>query len=653
MQLVDLPARVVQLRPHHRRARGARLLVEHVEQARPHPIAAQDAIERAQGRPIRRVVIERDLVGGERVVAPPELALVDAPDAVVQRRLLLGRIGERELLAVAGDDVEPAPGAIVQPPDRAQRRLVRRLEREHAPVRGERLLFLAELRLEHAPEAVQRRDLIVLLGELRHQLLEDVDERLPALRLIERGGEQDERRQIGRVDGERVAVGLRRLVGVGHALAPQPPDLALVEADQLRIGDGLRLPLVDGDDVAPALFAPIERVERGEGGAMAGHEIEAALVERDRVRLIAEAPLDEIGDVEVARRAPLGIADALGLAQIHVGQIAPALGGAVERAERLQRRHVRRHRLERRAIGGDGVVEAAEVRLVDLADAVVQIGALLGILDERQLGHVDVDELAPARVRLEHGGELAQRRRLVGRGHRRAAIGADGVLGVAEALPVEIAGALAQAALRARIVDEIGLGHEHARQLAPVLLQQRQRRQRRRRRQVGHVVVERDLVGGARGGALIEHDLLDLPGAVAQHRAEDDVAGGVGHRRQRGHELLPVALGEVELGERFEHGHVGRVDLARFLERDARVRQVAGDELLDGGDVDEQRHALVRIADERQLRAAELERALPALRDGGVAAREQGDPALAHQARCRGAAARRRAARPPPSTGRP
>ena len=154
----------------------------------------------------------------------------------------------------------------------------------------------------------------------------------------------------------------------------------------------------------------------------------------------------------------------------------------------------------------------------------VQIGALLEIFDERQLRHVDVDELAPARVRLEDRGELAQRRRLVGRGERGAAIGGDRVLGVAEALPVQVAGALAQAAHGARIVDEVGFGDEHARQLAPVLLQKRERRQRRRRGQVRQVVVERDLVGGARGGALVEHDLLDLPRAVTQHRAEDDVA---------------------------------------------------------------------------------------------------------------------------------
>ena len=169
------------------------------------------------------------------------------------------------------------------------------------------------------------------------------------------------------------------------------------------------------------------------------------------------------------------------------------------------------------------------MHLVHFADAMVQVGALLQILDQRQLGQVDVDELAPARVRLEDGGELAQRRRFVGRGHRSAAIGADGVLGVAEALPVEVAGALAQAALRARIVDQIGLGDEHARQLAQSSCISASDDSDAA---AGRFVMSSlsAIVGGARRGALVEHDLFNLPGAVAQHRAESDVGGGVGHR---------------------------------------------------------------------------------------------------------------------------
>jgi len=95
---------------------------------------------------------------------------------------------------------------------------------------------------------------------------------------------------------------------VGHALAPQPRDLLLVEADELGIAHRQRLPFVDADDVAPALLATVELIERDEGGAMPGHEVEAAFVERDRVRLIAEARIDfstfngPVGDLAEIKR---------------------------------------------------------------------------------------------------------------------------------------------------------------------------------------------------------------------------------------------------------------------------------------------------------------------------------------------------------------
>ena len=520
---------------------------------------------------------------------------------------------------------------MVQPRQRAQRGLVVRVELEHALVHGERVVGPLEVDLEHGGEALLDGDLVDVVAQHLGLLIEGAGERLPLLGRLEHARHQEQRPQIALLDAPHVDEGGRRLVRVGHALRPQPRRLLAQEAVQRAIGRVRRLLLVEAHQLGPLLGATVEPIEREEGEAMAGRQLVGALVEAHRLVAIAEAPLEQLGDLDEVIGAPLVVLDLLGFAQLHLRQLGPARAGAEERVERLQRRQVQRVDVERRRVGDLGGVEVAELGPLRLGDAEVQIGARHRVVRDHELAVVDVDELAPAPGRLEHRRQAAQRRRLRRRRLRRLVVGGERALGVVQLLPQEVASALAQPPHRLRVGDQRRLGQERARQLVPILVEQAERLQRQRRGDVARIVGERQLVRGARRGAQVEPHVLDDAGVVPHHAAVLHVDGGVGERDDDGEQVLPAAPDDVQLGERLDHRGRRRVELARLLERLQRGGAVAVVDHLERGDLDEQRHALARLADLVDLLARRLERLVEVARLPGAPPPDGRDPALARQ----------------------
>ena len=190
--------------------------------------------------------------------------------------------------------------------------------------------------------------------------------------------------------------------------------LVLVRAEDVRKGVGQMVPTAfDGRREARGLLAGllVERVF-----------LDGADVDLERCGGVDELLFVELGDPIVRREALLGTALAvLGRLRRRVGQLGlvdvtellPVPGGTVERLEnladfdllrptreegleRLQRLGVLGRRVQHVAIRRDGLIEVAELRLMHLSEAVLQLEDLVGRLPDLRLASEDGGKVRPA-----------------------------------------------------------------------------------------------------------------------------------------------------------------------------------------------------------------------------------------------------------------
>ena len=106
--------------------------------------------------------------------------------------------------------------------------------------------------------------------------------------------------------------------------------------------------------------------------------------------------------------------------------------GREERLERLERRRVLGRGADDLAVGGDRLVEVVEARLVDLAEAVLELEDLVRRLADLGFAREDLRELAPALGLREEPIERADRGLVLGVDLEHAAVARDGALDVLE-----------------------------------------------------------------------------------------------------------------------------------------------------------------------------------------------------------------------------
>ena len=102
--------------------------------------------------------------------------------------------------------------------------------------------------------------------------------------------------------------------------------------------------------VLPALLLRVQALEALERLHVVRVFVEHAPVLLDRLRLVADAILVGLGQLELGGEQLLRLVDRLHLALEHVDQVDPLGAIAVDALERLERVELRRHRLERLAV---------------------------------------------------------------------------------------------------------------------------------------------------------------------------------------------------------------------------------------------------------------------------------------------------------------
>ena len=430
-------------------------------------------------------------------------------------------------------------------------------------------------------------------------------------------------------------LGLERAGLVAEPVLAQPHDLG--EGAQLRrlvIGPlglpqrQLGEPLVlcrGGVDRAQDVGggdAQIEIVERGlDGGERLGvlgfrlqHECPA--IERlDRPR---ERTGEQLGDLDVQCELLVAMGER-GLPLADIDQVGMTLGGAVEARELDERTGVLAVAIEDLEPCADRLVALVELALVDLGDAREQRDVLLVVRDV-DLAAEDVDQVAPARGRLEQTLERVQRAgiaRLIG---EHVAPGGDRGLLVAQPLLLELRHAGEQRAPLAGILGPLRLPARDAAQLRPALLLLVEACERRAgapdRRRRGRIGLEQPLIRGDRvrcipGAALrvvVRRELGEQRGAgagVVLGRRGDgrlERRGGLGPALERLREPGELHAGALVRGLEPQHLEPG-------VERVARAGELG---LLEHGDPREQLDGL-GPTDERALRTQHGREVLPQL----------------------------------------
>lgn len=156
-----------------------------------------------------------------------------------------------------------------------------------------------------------------------------------------------EGRQVARVDGKNLFVGLDGAIVVAQPILPELADLQLQLDGRIRVVDDLRLLGQHFDQSIPGLQAPVQPLERVDGVDAPLVGVQRALIGVDGLGGVAQLRLVRVRqrqqDVDLGRRLVL----AVGVARQRRGEVGPVLLLAVEVLQRLQRADVRGVQLQR------------------------------------------------------------------------------------------------------------------------------------------------------------------------------------------------------------------------------------------------------------------------------------------------------------------
>ncbi len=347
-------------------------------------LAARE-LTHAEAEALLHVAVE-DLVDDRLVrvedLSPAEGGLAEA----------LHRLDPRGDLALARGELEPAEG-VAEGARRVGERALGGAERGLQRLQAlARVLGRLDLDLEHAEEPL---GVPVGLVE-RAQRLGGV---APCFGHVEQRLERGAAALARRIEAERLPVRVERagevlLVQAAHVAEAREEAEAILGLVGEREVDLQRL-----FEVAPARVLFVEGLERRERGALRPELVEHRAPPGDGLGDVPDLVGERLGGLDQGA-APLGLGGLGLLARVeHGDEIAPRRGALVEALQRGERRHVRRIVGEARAPGDDGLVRVLEHRLVEAADALVELAALLHVgleldLDAEVLGEGVVAALA-------------------------------------------------------------------------------------------------------------------------------------------------------------------------------------------------------------------------------------------------------------------
>ena len=160
-----------------------------------------------------------------------------------------------------------------------------------------RQVGLEELLLLEVGELEQHLDALALGLDHVELLLEHLDQLRPLLERSVDALEAAQREQVGRVDLEHLAVGLRRLVQIAERRLVETAHAQLVRGDLLRLGERPDLGREDTDQLGMVALLVVDAFERLERRQVQRIDLERALVERDAVLRLAHVAFQELAEI--------------------------------------------------------------------------------------------------------------------------------------------------------------------------------------------------------------------------------------------------------------------------------------------------------------------------------------------------------------------
>ena len=286
------------------------------------------------------------------------------------------------MLAVGVDQRVPLALGAVEALEVAVDAALLLVDHEHVLQALDGPLGLAELLLPDLRHALVEAHALGLGRGHLQLVLEDLEVRLHAAGLLVELLQRLERRQVLRVDGQDLVVGLDGALVVAQPRLPQLADLQAQLDRQLDVVDDLRLLGQHVDQAVPGLGAAVQAFERVDGAHAALVAAQRPLVGGRRLRGVGQLDLVGVGQRQAGSRpcarvscSQLGV---LGQDRRPVPSTAALAVEVLQRRQRADVLGVERQRLLRR---GDGVVDVVERRVVPARDLDPQIRRLLRVGD--------------------------------------------------------------------------------------------------------------------------------------------------------------------------------------------------------------------------------------------------------------------------------
>jgi hypothetical protein len=389
--LAQLPQTELQLGRGRAVRRQLQLPLQGARQVLPalrHPV---EAVERAQRGHLLGRLLEDVAVEGDGLVWVADLLLVQGGQLEADLALLLGGVGQGQLLVVDGQQVGVALGGDVQPLQRQHRVLVVGVQLEDGPVAGDGRLGVSELVLVGAGQGGQERQRRprILGRHVPHRRLVGLHQRRPAVGLAGQPLRVGARPLPHRVLGEGLQRDLRRRRLVVHLAVEELGDAQHPRLALGRDGGVHELHLQHPGQPAGVLALLVERDE-GLGRRQVGGVEGQRLLERlaGPVGLPHPVPV-ELPDL-VPEADPAGVVLGLRLPLQHPDELVPLpLRGVeplqrvpvpvlqVQLAQGILGAAVVRLRLQQRPPGRDGPGEVLELLGVEqrhLGQEAAQLG---------------------------------------------------------------------------------------------------------------------------------------------------------------------------------------------------------------------------------------------------------------------------------------
>ena len=352
-----------------------------------------------------------------------ELHFLDLRDAGVRRGAALRVLRVLGLGQVHAHQRQPLLPPRVGVAERLQRGQKARILLQGAGVPGDRLAFVVEPFLEQLPDAVHERDLCAGGLHATDEPLQSADQWLPALgKLVQSRELLEHHGVLGRLPGGA----LQRFysaVEVAQTVCLDATDAIQRHRAHRGVTRLLRFAFQNLRQVAPALLAVVQALERVQRGRRARVELQCGLVQLRGALRIAAVQLQQARAFHDDRRTvPHVGGDGGGLALVGAIQRVPRTSGDLGALDSLEQRRVILFQLQRES---ESLARLALLRHLVFQKPsllVQQQRLLLRLRGELHLGIEQRKSRLVALLRDQHAARALDRRHVVGQQRMRALV---------------------------------------------------------------------------------------------------------------------------------------------------------------------------------------------------------------------------------------